>query len=531
MPDRWDLPPQYAPHEHLTLRLAINSSSNTFPSATPFARTGVDGLDDILAGGLTRDRLYLLEGDPGTGKTTIALQFLQTGAATGERCLYVTLSETAEEIQASAAAHGWVLHERISLFEHAAAAELLAEPQRQSLLYPSELELGETMGRILAEIERLRPERIVIDSVSEIRLLAQDMLRFRHQVLALKQYFAKNKSTVLILDDLTTANEDRILHSIAHGVVRLQELVPEYGADRRRLRVTKYRGVRYRGGFHDFTIETGGVRVYPRLVAAETGKDFVREPIPTGMSEIDELLGGGLVRGSNALITGPSGVGKSLLSTQITVGAMRKGARAAMYLFDEEIGLFKSRMRGMGIDLEPFLAAGTLRLLQIDPAELAPGAFAQRVRGDVEHAGAEFIVIDSLNGYQAAMPEEKFLLLHMHELLTYLNRAGAVSILTMAQHGLFGDLRTSVDITYLCDTLVLLRFFEAQGRVLRAISTVKNRAGAHENLIRELRIDATGIRVGRPLHEFRGVLGGMPEYHGEQSRLLASPPSASDTAS
>ena len=492
-------------------------------------RTGVPGLDDVLAGGLTRDRIYLLEGAPGAGKTTIAMQFLRTGAAAGERGLYVTLSETAEELRASAASHGWTLDSDIHLYEQATASDLLDEQRQQSLLYAADLELGEAMRRILAEVERLQPARIVIDSASEIRLLAQDALRFRRQILALKQYFAAHKATVLVLDDLTSGPEDRTLHSIAHGVVQLHELVPEYGADRRRLRVTKYRGVRFRGGYHDFVIATGGVQVYPRLVAAEHGRSFAREAVGTGLAALDDLLGGGLTRGSSALLIGPSGAGKSMLSTRIAAGAVARGAKAAIYLFDEEIGLYKSRLRSIGIDVDAMVAAGALRVQQIDPAELAPGAFAQQVRGDIEQGGVDTVVIDSLNGYQAAMPEENFLLLHMHELLTYLNRAGVVSVLNMAQHGLLGDLRTNVDVTYLCDTIVLLRFFEVRGSVRRAISAVKNRAGPHENLIREFRIDADGLHVGRPLTDFQGVLSGTPRFHGEHDALLGALPAAPDT--
>lgn len=489
------------------------------------ARFGIEGLDDITVGGLARGRLYLLEGSPGTGKTTVATQFLATGAAAGERVLYVTLSETEEEFRAGAESHGWNL-EGVDIFELTPPENLLDEEQQQSLLYSSDLELGETTKRILAEFERVKPQRIVIDSLSEIMLLAQSALRYRRQVLALKHYFARNGATVLMLDDLTAEADDRTMHSVAHGVIHLDEFAPDYGSERRRLRVIKYRGQRYRGGHHDFVIGTGGVRVFPRLVSAEHKTDFERNRIEAQSPALNALFGGGLDRGSSSLILGPSGTGKSLLTLTFIVAAIERGECAALFVFDEELGLLFNRALGLGIDLQAMVDTKRLVVEQVDAAELAPGEFTERVRRCVEIHKAQTVVIDSLNGYQAAMPGEQALILHMHELLQYLNRQGASTFLTVAQHGLIGDMTTPVDVTYLADTVILLRYFEATGRVRRAISVVKKRTGTHENTIREYVIDKRGITVGEPLTAFHGVLRGVPSLVGGNSEGMLMPEQA-----
>ncbi|MBA2932906.1 circadian clock protein KaiC [Sphingomonas sp. CGMCC 1.13654] len=480
----------------------------------PKAATGIEGLDAVLAGGLTRSRVYLLEGSPGTGKTTIATQFLLEGASRGEQCLYITLSETEEELRESITSHGWELPGNFAIFELIPPESLLDEQQQQSLLYSSDLELGETTKRIFEAYERIRPDRVVLDSLSEIRLLAQSSLRYRRQILALKQYFARQGATVLMLDDLTAEALDKTVHSVAHGVIRLEELSPDYGAERRRLRVIKYRGQRYRGGYHDFVIDTGGVRAFPRLVSLEHKTDFDRSIVATESSELNALLGGGFDRGSSALILGPAGTGKSLFALTFIKGAIDRGDKAAMFVFDEELGLLFRRAKGLGVDLQAMVDGGKLAIEQVDAAELSPGEFSERVRRCVEKYGARTVVIDSLNGYQAAMPEETALILHMHELLQYLNRQGATTFLTVAQHGLVGDMKAPVDVTYLADTVVLLRYFEAAGRVRRAISIVKKRTGAHEDTIREFRIDSRGITLGEPLVKFQGVLRGVPTLIG-----------------
>ena len=478
------------------------------------AMTGVPGLDDILCGGLAPGRVFLLEGSPGTGKTTTAVQFLLTGADAGERGLYITLSETEDELRESAMSHDRDIGDRFEIFELVPPETLLDEEQQQSLLYSSDLELGETTRSIFAAFERLRPHRVVLDSLSEIRLLAQSSLRYRRQILALKHYFAKAGATVLMLDDLTTDTLDKTVHSVAHGVIRLEELAPEYGPERRRLRVIKFRGRRFRGGYHDFIIEQGGVRAFPRLVSSEHRVEFARDTLPSGSTELDALLGGGIERGSSTLILGPAGTGKSLLTLSFVAAAARRGERSAMFVFDEELGLLFQRARGLGIDLQGMVDRGELFVEQVDAAELSPGQFTQMVRDVVERNGVGTVVIDSLNGYQSAMPEERALILHMHELLQYLNRRGAATYLTIAQHGLVGDMQSPVDVTYLADTVILLRYFEARGRVLRAMSVIKKRTGPHENTIREYRIGANGVTLGQPLSDFQGVLKGVPTYVG-----------------
>jgi circadian clock protein KaiC len=487
---------------------------------TKKARTGVPGLDDVLSGGLAPGHVFLLEGEPGTGKTTIALRFLLEGAEDGEKCLYITLSETEQELRDGAASHGWTIGERIEVFELAPAESQLDADQQQTLLYSSDLELGEATTRIFEAFERAKPSRVVLDSLSEIRLLAQSSLRYRRQMLALKHYFARHGATVLLLDDRTSESNDKTPHSIVHGVIQLQEMAPDYGAERRRLRVTKYRGQAFRGGYHDFAIKPGGVFVFPRLVAAEHRAGFVRSLLVSGIAELDALLGGGIERGSSSLILGPAGTGKSTFALQFVSAACGRGEKAAIFVFDEELGLLFDRARVLGFDLEALRESGALHIEQLDAAELSPGEFAYRVRSQVDSAGTGTVVIDSLNGYQAAMPEENSLILHMHELIQYMNRRGVNTFLTVAQHGLVGDMKAPIDVTYLADTVILLRYFEALGKVRRAVSVIKKRTGRHEDTIREYRISDKGLGFGGPLDEFQGVLRGVPTFVGKAGPLL-----------
>lgn len=478
--------------------------------------SGVPGLDDILSGGFAKGSLFLIEGSPGTGKTTLALRFLLEGAEAGERNLYITLSETKDELVRGAASHGWSLGPNVNVFELQPAESLLNEAQQQSLLYTSDLELGETVKAIFDAVETIKPHRIVVDSLSEIRLLAQSSLRYRRQLLAIKHHFARSDATVLALDDLTTDVTDKTAHSIAHGVIQLEQLTPNYGAERRRMRVMKYRGQSFRGGYHDFIIRTGGLAIFPRLVSKEHPPQ--KNPVMVVTSEnaeLDALLGGGIETGSSTLVLGPAGSGKSLLVFQFVVAAIRRGEKVSLFAFDEELGLLFRRTKAMGIDLEGFHNEGKLIVEQVDAAELSPGEFAHRARQCVENNGVRTVIIDSLNGYQSAMPEEQSLILHMHELLQFLNRRGIATFVTVAQHGLFGDMKTPVDVTFLADTVILLRFFEAEGRVRRAISVVKKRTSFHEDTIRELTISGRGLELGPPLKQFQGILRGVPIYSRE----------------
>lgn len=491
-------------------------------SKSPKAPTGVTGLDDVLGGGLTIGRVFLLEGNPGTGKTTLALHFMMDGAAKGERSLYVTLSETEQELRASAASHGWTLDKNIEVFELLPPESMLIGDQEQSLLYSSDLELGETAKQIIEAFERIKPKRVVLDSLSEIRLLAQSSLRYRRQILALKHFFARQGSTVLLLDDLTSETLDKTVHSVVHGVIQLDELAPTYGAERRRVRVTKYRGQSFRGGYHDFTIRPGGISVFPRLVALEHRAPFQRRQLTSNLPELDALLGGGIDQGSSTLVLGPAGTGKSTFALQFVASAIERGERAVMFVFDEELGLLFDRTRKMGYDLERMRDQGHLLIEQVDAAELSPGEFAHRVRDRVKRSHARTVVIDSLNGYRAAMPEENALILHIHELLQFLNRQGATTFLTVAQHGLVGEMKAPIDVTYLADTVILLRYFEARGMVRRAVSVIKKRTGAHEVTIREFRIDGTGLSLGAPLRDFQGVLRGVPSYIGNEGDVACA---------
>jgi circadian clock protein KaiC len=481
--------------------------------------TGSVGLDDILGGGFEADRVYLIEGRPGTGKTTLALQFLLEGARREERCLYVTLSESERELRAVVRRHGWTLS-RIDVFELIPPEASLNPDQEMTLFHPAEMELSETTKHILDRVLAVNPTRVVFDSLSEMRLLSQSSLRYRRQILALKNFFAGRRCTVMLLDDLSSDKNDLQLHSIAHGVITLEQLSIEYGAERRRLRVVKMRGMSYRGGYHDFAIVTGGLAIYPRLVAAEHHKAFLGELTSTGSAELDALLGGGIERGTSVLLIGGAGVGKSSIALTYTMAAAARGEAVGVFAFDEGLGTVFARAAGLGMPLQSYIDSGQVRIQQIDPAEMSPGEFAHIVRRGVEQDGVRVVVIDSLNGYMNAMPEERFLVLQMHELLSTLNQLGVVTILVLAQHGLMGPMQTPLDISYLSDAVLMLRYFEAEGRVRRAISVVKKRSGVHEDAIREFRLTAEGIKLGPPLTEFQGILTGIPTYRGGERPLL-----------
>jgi circadian clock protein KaiC len=481
--------------------------------------TGIPGLDDILVGGLDAERLYLVEGEPGTGKTTLALQFLLEGARRSERGLYVTLSESERELRLVAKRHGWSLGD-ISVFELVPPEAALDPEKELTLFHPAELELSETSKMIFDRVAEVEPTRVVFDSLSEMRLLAQNSLRYRRQILALKHFFAGRRCTVLLLDDLSSNEQDLQLHSIAHGVITLQQTAVDYGAERRRMRVKKMRGIKFRGGYHDFIIETGGIKIFPRLIAAEHHKAFIGDLAKSGVAELDMLLGGGLERGTSVLLVGGAGVGKSSIAVTYAVGAAQRGERVAMFAFDEGLGTLFARAAGLGVNMQEYVDQGLITVQQIDPAEMSPGEFTQLVRDAVEQRNVRVLLIDSLNGYLNAMPDERFLVLQVHELLSYLNQLGVLTIMVLAQHGLLGQMQTPIDLSYLSDTVIMLRYFEAAGRVRRALSVVKKRSGTHENSIREFQLTSDGVRVGPPLTEFSGILTGTPTYVGDPKPLM-----------
>lgn len=480
--------------------------------------TGIPGLDDILAGGWPRGRLYLVEGPPGVGKTTLAIQFLLAGLAAGETCLYIALSETKLELDVIARSHGWDIAKMH--VQELSAAEQSAEVDGDSTLFdPSEIDLGETTRSLLAAVDRLAPQRVVLDSLSELRLLAQSPLRYRRMILRLKEYFAGRGCTVFLLDDGKPDRSDLQLQTVAHGVVGLEHVMPEYGTDRRRLRIVKLRGASYRGGYHDFAIERGGLVVFPRLVAAEHHAPFTRETISSGNAELDALVGGGFDRGTSTLFLGPAGSGKSAITSTIAEAAALRGEQPVIFEFDESSDVTFMRARSMGIPLDEYVQAGRMVVRQIDPAELSPGQFATLVRDHVERTGARVVIIDSLNGYLTAMPGEKFLVIQMHELLSYLAQRGVCTFMVVAQHGMLGTMVSPIDVTYLADAVVLTRHFEHGGKMLKALSMLKRRTGAHESSIRQLTLSSKGITVGPPLADFHGVMTGVPKFTGGTGAL------------
>ena len=483
------------------------------------AATGITGLDEILHGGLPSSHLYLVDGLPGTGKTTLALQFLLEGAKQGESGLYVTLSETREELAAVARSHGWEL-DGVDVFELASHSPVELDAD-YTIFHPAEVELQATMDAVLEAVTRLDPVRVVFDSLSEMRLLARDPLRFRRQILAIKQFFAGRRGTVLLLDDKTSPEGDLQLHSLAHGVIVLEHVALEYGSERRRLQVTKVRGSRFRGGYHDFRITTGGLAVYPRIMYDPGRTPASTETLSSGDARIDKLLGGGLTCGTSLLITGAAGTGKSVLCSQYTHAAVKRGERVLFYLFDERMSTFRLRTATLDMDMTDELDSGQLSLQQVEPTALSPGEFASQVVTAVQAQQISLVVIDSINGYMQSMPEERLLPIQVHELLSFLSNNGVTCIMTLVQHGIFGNpVDEAAEVSYLADAVILMRYFEYSGSVRQAISVVKRRSGDHERTIRECKVGRGGLQVGEPLREFQGVLTGVPRYGGEIAPLM-----------
>ncbi len=480
--------------------------------------TGISGLNDILSGGLPPGQMYLLEGIPGTGKTTIALQFIRTAIMAGEQALYITLSESKQELEASACSHGW-LPEELSIAEFIPEEASLSREQQYTVFHPSEVELAGTIEKLTELIEKIKPSRLVIDSLSELRLLAADTMRYRRQLLALKQFFTGRNTTVLLLDDRSAESSDMQLQSIAHGVIRLDKVPRSYGVNRRQIEILKLRGSSFREGFHDYTITTGGVRIYPRLVASEHDSNFQEERIKSGIPALDQMFGEGISRGSSTLLIGPSGVGKSTMAIQYAYAAAMRGDRAIVYSFDEVLRTTIDRAEALGIRVRAEMSRGTLAMSQIDPAELSPGEFIWQIRKDVEKNDTRVVVIDSLNGFLNAMPGERDLVLQLHELIAFLNQKGVLTFLVLVQHGLVGNMRVEMDVSYLADTVVLLRYFEAEGEIRQVISVIKQRVGRHERTLREFHLKDSGISVGEPLTKFRGILTGTPDAMGSVGKI------------
>lgn len=489
------------------------------PSPDRFSPSGIAGLDEILRGGYPENRLHLLLGSPGVGKTTAALQYLLEGARQGETGLYIALSETRDEILAVARSHGWPI-DRIAIFELSALEQQLAQEERNTVFHPAEVELNKTTQLLLQRIDEVKPKRLVLDSLSELRMLADSALRYRRQMLSLKQFFAGRQMTVLLLDDHSADGGDLHVQSIAHGVLVIEKLVSDYGSEKRRIMITKMRGLNFVGGYHDAMIVPGGMRVFPRVVGSAQKKVHAAGPTPSGIPELDTLLGSGLERGTSCLLLGPAGAGKSTVALQFAVAAARRGEFVLMCIFEENLDILQARARSVGLPIEDFIARGLIKVLEIDPAQLTPGEFAHCVIDHVRNHNARLVLVDSLNGYMHAMPQGNFLAIQLHELLSFLNRQGLLTIMTVAQHGLVGQMQTPVDLTYLADTVILLRFFEQNGRIRKAISVIKKRIGGHEDALREFRIDDHGIRIGEPLEQFQGVLSGIPVFHGTAEQML-----------
>jgi circadian clock protein KaiC len=497
------------------------SYSETSALAEVRVSTGVQGLDMILNGGLPEDHLYLIEGDPGSGKTTLALQFLLEARRRGESVLYVTLSESMRELRAIAQSHGWSL-DGLEIFEVIPPPESLLPEDQYTVYHPGDVELGNTLKSILERVDRIKPSRAVFDSLSEIRLLSRDSARYRRQILGLKQFFESRHCTTLLLDDRRREDSpETAVLSIVHGVIRLERMIRDYGAKRRRLEVMKLRGVKYHDGYHDYDIRSGGLVIYPRMATIQHTVAQTVEGSASGIAELDELLGGGLDRGTSTLLAGPAGSGKSSIATQYAASAAARGEATAIYLFDEGLTTLYKRARGLGLDLDVYTREGSLQIIQLDPAELSPGDFMHQIRDAVLNRGLRVLIIDSLNGFLNAMPGEQLLTVQLHELLSFLNQQGVVTIMIMAQYGILGSsVESPVDVSYLADTVILLRFFEADGKVRKAISVVKKRTGGHEDTVRELKVGPERILVGPPLSDFQGVLSGVPMYVGDAHRLM-----------